>query len=155
MEPADNVQVEKGKNRWQTFPVAATAIMVVVLASIAYAFLRPESRNTAQVSDPVPAVQSPVVSQGEVKEFVLTAMPFEYSVKEIRVKKGDRVRIVLKNEKGMHDWVVDEFNVRTKQLKVGETDTVEFVADKAGTFEYYCSVPTHRQMGMVGKLIVE
>ena len=37
----------------------------------------------------------------------------------------------------------------------GQIDEVEFVVDKAGTFEYYCSVGNHRQMGMVGKLIVE
>ena len=57
----------------------------------------------------------------------------------------------------MHDWVIDEFSARAKQIQAGETDTVEFVANKKGTFEYYCSVGNgfHRQQGMVGKLIVE
>lgn len=90
----------------------------------------------------------------EEKTFTIITTPYKFSMTEIKVKKGDRVRIVLKNEGGLHDWVVDEFNARTKQLKVGETDTIEFVADKVGTFEYYCSVMQHRQMGMVGKLIV-
>jgi nitrite reductase (NO-forming) len=71
------------------------------------------------------------------------------------VKLGETVRINLTNEQGFHDWVIDEFNARTKQINAGQTDTVEFVADKVGTFEYYCSVGNHRQMGMIGKLIVE
>ncbi|KKT09719.1 MAG: Plastocyanin [candidate division WWE3 bacterium GW2011_GWB2_43_22] len=56
---------------------------------------------------------------------------------------------------GTHDLRLDEFNVATKLLKAGETDTVEFTADKAGVFEYYCSVGEHRKMGMVGTLTVE
>ena len=55
----------------------------------------------------------------------------------------------------MHDWVLDEFNAKTKVIQGGQTDTVEFTASKAGTFEYYCSVGQHRQMGMVGKFIVQ
>ncbi len=91
----------------------------------------------------------------QVKTFDISAKPFEFSVKEIRVKKGDRVRINLTVTQGMHDWVVDEFNARTNITQTGQTTSVEFVADKTGTYEYYCSVPTHRQQGMVGKLIVE
>lgn len=80
---------------------------------------------------------------------------FKFDPTTITVKKGDRVRVTLNNTGGTHDWVVDEFNAKTKQITGSGTDTVEFVADQAGTFEYYCSVGTHRQMGMVGKLIVE
>ncbi|OGN04280.1 MAG: hypothetical protein A2659_03275 [Candidatus Yanofskybacteria bacterium RIFCSPHIGHO2_01_FULL_44_24] len=82
-------------------------------------------------------------------------MPFSFNPAEIRVKKGDTVRIIFRNEKGTHDWVIDEFNARTKILQVGQTETIQFVANKAGTFEYYCSVGTHRQMGMKGNLVVE
>jgi nitrite reductase (NO-forming) len=71
------------------------------------------------------------------------------------VKKGDTVKIVLTNANGMHDWIVDEFNAKTKVLQGTASDTIQFVASKTGTFEYYCGVGNHRQMGMVGKLIVE
>lgn len=84
----------------------------------------------------------------------LTAANFKFGASEITVKKGDRVRIELKVVDGFHDWVVDEFNAKTAQVKAGEKTTVEFVAEKAGTFEYYCSVGQHRANGMVGKLIV-
>jgi plastocyanin len=32
---------------------------------------------------------------------------------------------------------------------------IEFVANKKGKFEYYCSVGEHRAMGMKGNLVVE
>ncbi|OGG03657.1 hypothetical protein A2W14_04040 [Candidatus Gottesmanbacteria bacterium RBG_16_37_8] len=91
----------------------------------------------------------------DVKTFNLDAINFSYNIKEIRVKKGTRVKINLVRKQGFHDLVIDEFNARTKQLGEGSEDSVEFVADKTGTFEYYCSVGQHRQQGMVGKLIVE
>lgn len=92
----------------------------------------------------------------EAKEFTVEGSNFKFSPAEIRVKKGDTVRILFKNVGGMmHDWVVDEFDARTNQIDVGEEEEIEFVADKAGTFEYYCSVGSHRANGMVGKLIVE
>lgn len=92
---------------------------------------------------------------GTVKTFTVDASSFEFSVKEMRVKKGDTVKVVLTNTGGMHDWVLDEFDAKTRQLASGQSETIEFVADQVGTFEYYCSVGNHRQMGMVGNLIVE
>ena len=37
----------------------------------------------------------------------------------------------------------------------GGSATVEFVAEKAGEYTFYCPVPGHREKGMEGKLIVE
>jgi len=95
------------------------------------------------------------MAAANVKEFTVEGTEFAYDVKEMKVKKGDTVKIVFNNIEGFHDWVLDEFDAKTKQLKEGESETIEFVADKAGTFEYYCSVGKHRQNGMVGNLIVE
>lgn len=79
---------------------------------------------------------------------------FKFVPNKIEVKKGNTVEIVFKNSQGYHDFVIDEFSVRTTQMQAGNTETITFVADKVGSFEYYCSVGTHRQMGMVGTLIV-
>lgn len=89
------------------------------------------------------------------KTFAIDGFDFGYSDEEIRVKKGDTVTINLTSTDGFHDWVVDEFSASTEKVNTGESTSVTFVADKAGTFEYYCSVGSHRQAGMVGKLIVE
>lgn len=90
-----------------------------------------------------------------VKEFKVEARSFRFSVPEMKVKKGDTVRVVLKNAEGFHDWVIDEFSAKTKQLQAGQEETIEFKVDRTGTFEYYCSVGQHRANGMRGNLIVE
>jgi|SRR3989344_6648649 len=96
-----------------------------------------------------------------MKTFVLTGENFKFVMDgkdnpDIRVKQGDKVRIEFTSIKGFHDWAVDEFGAKTKQVRDTEGITfVEFVADKKGTFEYYCSIGEHRQQGMKGNLIVE
>lgn len=89
----------------------------------------------------------------KAKEFTVEGNNFSFDVKEIKVKKGDTVKIVFNNKEGFHDWVLDEFDAKTKQIKEGESETIEFVADKAGTYEYYCSVGKHRANGMLENLL--
>jgi plastocyanin len=89
------------------------------------------------------------------KKITVIGSSFKFAPSEIRVKKGDVVTINFQNSGGMHDFVIDEFNVKSKRISGGETDTVTFTASKTGTFEYYCSVGNHREMGMHGNLIVE
>lgn len=91
----------------------------------------------------------------EVREFIVTGSPFKFDVKEIKVKQGDKVKITFKNAQGTHDFVIDEFDVRTSVIQAGEEESIEFTADEAGSFEYYCSVANHRAQGMFGTLIVE
>lgn len=97
---------------------------------------------------------APVVRQKEVVVDVV-GTDFEYDVKEIRVKKGDTVVINFESTDGFHDWVLDEFDAASSRINEGEKTSVTFVANKAGTFQYYCSVMNHRQKGMIGYLIVE
>jgi plastocyanin len=91
----------------------------------------------------------------ELRTFNITVKNYAYSPKEIRVKKGDTVKINLNVAEGYHNWTIDEFNAQTASVSAPENTSVQFVADKVGTFEYYCSVDGHRLMGLVGKLIVE
>ncbi|MBM3232673.1 cytochrome C oxidase subunit II [Candidatus Pacearchaeota archaeon] len=74
---------------------------------------------------------------------------FTYAPSLIKVKKGEKVRLVVENVDTAHGIMISE-------LSVSGIDSVEFIADKAGTYEFRC--PTmcgsgHREMK--GKLIVE
>jgi len=89
-----------------------------------------------------------------VKEFTVTGQNFSFAPSTLTVKKGDTVKIIFKNADGTHDLRIDEFNAATKRIRTGEQETITFVADKAGSFEFYCSVGSHRQMGMKGTLTV-
>jgi plastocyanin len=80
---------------------------------------------------------------------------FSFTPNTITVKKGAKAKIVFKNIEGFHDFVIDELNVRTTQLKAGAEEVVEFTPTEVGQFEFYCSVGKHREMGMKGTLTVE
>jgi nitrosocyanin len=112
--------------------------------------MSPTTNAMQEETSPTGAVEG-----ASVKEFTVTGSPFKFVPATLVVNKGDTVKITFKNSGGMHDLVIDEFNAATKIIQSGQEDTVEFVADKAGSFEYYCSVANHRQMGMVGTLTVK
>jgi plastocyanin len=141
------------------------ALVVIALVGSGAWFLmnststKPESSVESDEIDleeaPLDATDSGEANVEGQKTFNVDASKFKFSVTEMRVKKGDKVKVILTNKDGLHDWVLDEFNARTSQIEVGKSVTVEFIADNTGTFEYYCSVGSHRKMGMVGKLIVE
>ncbi len=94
-------------------------------------------------------------STGEMKMFNISGENFVFDVKEMRVKEGDTVMIHFKSADGFHDLVIDAFNAKSERVRTGEVSMISFVANKKGTFEYYCSVGSHRANGMVGTLIVE
>lgn len=94
-------------------------------------------------------------TMGAVKEFTVTGSGFKFNPATLTVNKGDMVKITFVNSGGSHDFTLDEFDVQTKTLNTGQQETVEFMADTAGSFEYYCSVANHRSMGMKGTLIVQ
>jgi plastocyanin len=100
-------------------------------------------------------VDQELTAIGEEKEVEMVGSNYKFVPNEVRVKKGSMVRLNFKNDSGRHDFVLDEFEVKTDELGEGEEQEVEFVADKVGSFEFYCSVGNHRQMGMVGRLVVE
>ncbi len=153
-EPKEHPEM-KPKSTSAAYWVTGIIALVVIVGIVLFAGGRKNrSVQQSQSANPPGSVSSSNDDQN-TKTFNISAKPFEFSMKEIRVKKGDKVKINLTVAQGMHDWVVDEFSARTKIIQTGQSDSVEFVADKTGTYEYYCSVPTHRQQGMVGKLIVE
>lgn len=152
-----------------------TLVIVLVLVAILVigglvAYMMTQSQNTttqettSNMSEmdkmegstaPTQASDGASVDDANAVVIKVSAKNFSYNPTEIRVKKGDTVKIVLDVEAGMHDWVVDEFSARTDVISTGQTAEVTFVANQAGEFEYYCSVGNHRQMGMVGTLVVE
>lgn len=112
-----------------------------------------ETKEASMVKD-TPPIKS---ENGMMAENVLTVegSNFKFVPDTLTVKKGQKTKLVFKNMQGMHDFKVDELGIKTEILKTGEEQSVEFTADKAGTFEFYCSVGSHRVMGMKGTLVVE
>ena len=75
---------------------------------------------------------------------------------ELRVPEGATVNLTLENGDAMeHDIVIGDLNVNSESVfNIGESTTVTFTASESGIYDYWCSIPGHRQIGMEGTLIV-
>ena len=100
-----------------------------------------------------------IASTGVVREFVMTARSFEFNPKMIEVNGGDTVRLRITGlDNGVgdgHGFGIWEFGL-SDLFRENQTIVFEFVADRTGTFTYfcyrYCGIG---HSGMTGTLVVE
>ena len=100
-------------------------------------------------------IETGETGQGEVKEFTIREHSFMLDPSTITVNKGDTVRITVINDQGTHDLNIDGYNEKTSVISAGDSEVIEFVADREGTFDMLCGVGNHREQGMEGTLIVQ
>ncbi len=94
---------------------------------------------------------------------------------KVEVQKGQQVKFVIRNDgaldhefvlattadnlkheqlmKKYPDMVHDDPNA--KRIAPGKVDNIVWKFTKAGTFEYSCLIPGHREAGMVGTVVVK
>jgi cytochrome c oxidase subunit 2 len=88
-------------------------------------------------------------------EIKMTAKKYEFSPDTVRVKQGDHVKLVITALDREHGIKINAFQINQK-LPKGEAVTVDFIADRAGTFPFQCSDFCGLGHGkMKGELIVE
>lgn len=84
---------------------------------------------------------------------------YSYTPNVINTKPGDTVNVTLVNVKGEHDFIIEELDVHTDHVdNPGDILEVTFTIpedQEPGSYEFYCAVANHRQLGMVGELIIE
>lgn len=113
-----------------------------------------------QEIEPVVVNTNQAVNKLDTNTFEITAKNYEFLVNgeknpELRVKQGDNITVILTSIGGSHNWNVRQLAARSKTVSTNETTTLEFVATTKGTFDYYCAVGRHQNIGMIGKFIVE
>jgi len=96
-------------------------------------------------------INARVIDEENVREITIDAKRFEFNPDVIKVKEGERIRLKVNNIDFEHGLSIPEFGI-----EVHDEEGVEFIADKKGTFEFYC----HHYCGsghseMKGVLIVE
>ena len=91
----------------------------------------------------------------EMKTIEVIASQYAFEPATISVAEGDRVRLHLRSTDRAHGIGIKAFGVKALIPKTGEVATVEFIADRAGTFDITCSEYCGTGHGaMTGKLIV-
>jgi nitrite reductase (NO-forming) len=149
------------KTHWTEW-LAMAALVVLITAVFAVCFAafvavgrhEQASSGTGSYTPTVRHFELHALLSGYVQLGAITAAQAVNPTLEVLV--GDTVEVELVNGEAMpHDWYVGEFGRGTAVLEeAGERGRVSFVAERAGTFRYWCTVPGHLESGMHGWLVV-
>lgn len=95
-------------------------------------------------------------SAGAETTFDVEMVDIAFTQTELTVPANTEITInLVNNGAALHNFNIDELGVSSGDYAPGETGTVTFNSGEPGTYEYYCSIPGHREAGMVGTLIVQ
>ena len=76
---------------------------------------------------------------------------------QITAEPGQVVAITLSNPDSIkHDFVVDDIGGESIQVELQPRQEVTFtitMPDEPGEWQFYCSVPGHRELGMEGIIV--
>lgn len=136
------------------------AVLVVVVAGLGLSGCGDDKSQDAKPSGKGPTAQggpghegaSPVAENA--RHVRVTARSFAFEPKQITVRAGEDIAILLSSEDGLHDFTIDELDAHVAAER-GSASVGGFRADKPSRYTFYCSVQGHRQAGMEGTLVVE
>lgn len=88
------------------------------------------------------------------REITLTARNYRFSPTRIEVAQDDLVKLTVQSEDVAYSVTIDEYRV-SRRVPAGGTTTLEFRADRTGTFTYYSNLTSDaRHAQMKGEIIV-
>jgi len=143
-------------------PVTAAIVAVALLAAC------------GDDDDAGPSPGNPAGSGSEaVRLAIVTDDSFVFRPDKLEVGAGKPVTLTLENRSTstVHDFTVERIGVEHVEVEgsehahnddlalhvaadAGATGTMNFVATEPGSYEFYCTVPGHREAGMKGTLTV-
>ncbi len=84
----------------------------------------------------------------------VTAKEYTFTPKTITTEAGAK-QVTITNAGALeHTFVIDALKVKSPVIKPGQSVTIA-VNLKKGTYQVYCDVPGHQQVGMVATLTVK
>jgi heme/copper-type cytochrome/quinol oxidase subunit 2 len=88
------------------------------------------------------------------REFTVVARDYRFSPNRIEVAQNDLVKITIQSEDVAYSLTIDEYRL-SRRVPAGGTTTLEFRADRVGTFSYYSNLTSDtRHAQMRGELVV-
>jgi nitrite reductase (NO-forming) len=92
---------------------------------------------------------------GDAAGVELATVDIAFEPNEFSIAAGTDVEVTITNNGVLeHDFHIEELGVASELLASGESATVT-INGEAGSYEFFCSVPGHREAGMVGTLTIE
>ncbi len=132
----------------------AWLIILVIIVGGGYWLSRSYTAPPGVPVNPPINVAAPTAPETKAvaREITLESGFFFFKPNRLVLKKGQPVKLTIKNN-GTHTFTVDELGIN--EMLRGSQVTIEFTPNKTGTFNFYCSIPGHRQSGQFGTLVVE
>jgi heme/copper-type cytochrome/quinol oxidase subunit 2 len=87
----------------------------------------------------VPSSSDRTVHAQGVRSVSLTARRYAFTPNRIEVTQGDLVRIELRTDDIAHSLTIDDYRL-SKRVIPKQPVALEFRAERAGTFPFYCSL---------------
>jgi cytochrome c oxidase subunit 2 len=73
------------------------------------------------------------------REIPVVAKRFTFEPARVEVKEGERIRLVVTSEDGVHGLEIKKFKVNKKIPRGGDKVTIDFVASAPGEYPILCS----------------
>jgi len=130
--------------------------MLAVLIAPAFAMSGPPQTDYVMVPTPE-AMSSTFEMTAPFGEQLIriTAKQYEFDPSHFTVKLGVPVKLILTSVDVTHGFAIDYYNLNVRVEK-GKDTIVIFTPDRAGTYDYYCSVFCGvGHIGMRGQMTVE
>lgn len=93
------------------------------------------------------------MSTGATKEVKVSLAKLRFSPSTVTIKAGEKVKLTLSSDVS-HTYTIDSLGINFV-INGGQTQSFDLRVEKPGTYDVYCAIPGHREVGMVGKLVVE
>ena len=118
----------------------------------------PQTQNINPMA-PKPKMERVQRNDDGTVDVYMTAIRSHFNPEHVYLKQGDKVRWHITNTEraidATHGFALPVYNI-TASLEAGESVTIEFEADTAGTFPFYCSeFCSALHLEMMGYLMVE
>src|SRR5688500_1337722 len=78
-------------------------------------------------------------AQGEPREIPVLAKRFAFEPSRVEVTEGERIRLVVTSDDGVHGLEIKKVKVNKKVPRGGEQVTIDFVAPGPGEYPIVCS----------------
>lgn len=141
------LEVRRGRASWQRSGRAgwvSVAIIGIVVGAAATSLLAGQASAGGGGVAEAPTVTG-----------VLTVEEIRFSDSALRMRNGEVLGLFVTNKDGIdHSFDIDSLGIHV-QLPADSTAAIAIKPTGLGNLEFYCSVPGHRDAGMVGTISVE
>jgi len=101
-------------------------------------------------------IGTPVAGGGQAQTApTIELVDIAYQPNQFTIPANTDVTVTLNNTGQLpHTFDIDELNIHSDQVQPGQSATVKINA-AAGSYQFYCREPGHKEAGMVGTLTVQ